>query len=776
MEDYKTKLMLNSEEKRLNVLAEIRKYINYWPWFLIALTCAVAVSFFYLKYSKKQYITNSKIQLLDKSKGLELKQSSYLFNRPNINLENEIELLKSYPIIENIVVKNNLNILFFRKGNVRDYELLKLPFNFIPTIKSDSIRSTKTFEITITPIGLNILKQDEEKPIKIIGYNTQTDGNNILPFKIIENAKKMNTLIGQTYQIRFTPKDHIINQIKSNIKIKQIGDLSNILNLSLQDENTAKSELIINAISEEYKQVGIIDRQLVFKRTIEFIEERMIALFGELDSIENNKKDFKLQSKLLDIKENASQSILELNSSDSSIFDMSNRLFLVNALKDKLVDNSEIINLLPANFGFDSGGELNKSIDLYNAKVLEYKKLNLSAGTKNPLTINIKEQLENIKINLGKSLDIYINELQFQLSRLKKQNKKINSEISLLPINEKLLRSIERQQQIKENLYLLLLQKREEAAINLSVTEPSVKVVEYAKSNTDAIYPKPFVIYSVAILFGLLVPFGFLHFIFGLDTKIRSAKDLKKIMPQIPVIAEIPQIKNFKEQIIQVNPNQNTAQTEVFRLLISNINLIRPTEQPKIIFSTSSIKGEGKTYISINLALTLASYNKKVLLIGADLRNPQIHNYFDGFCKDYNGLSNYLYGADDDMSWDNYLVNRSENHLNFSVLFGGPIPPNAPQLLNNGKFQKLLEEAKKKYDYIIVDTAPTILVSDTFLISKYADLMLYVVRSGYTEKRIFEHIKNVYETKKMLHMALIVNGIKKSKGHNYNYGYGYGYN
>ncbi|WP_303276598.1 GumC family protein [Flavivirga aquimarina] len=763
--------MFNTEADQINVLDDIRKYLKYWPWFLIVLVSTITISFFYLKYSTKIYLTNAKIQVLDKAKGIELNASVSLFNRLNVNLENEVELLKSYPIIEKVVVNNNLNITFFEKGSIQTSELVKLPFKLIALVKSDSIHTTKSFDITITSNGYDILNQNKNERIQIKDYNT-LDHVDELPFEILEEAKNMRNLIGHTYQIKFTPKEEVVSQLKLGIKIKKAGNLSNVLSLSLQGENKTKSELILNSLIEEYNQDGIKDRQSVSRKTIEFINERLIGLFGELDSIENNKKEFKLQSKFLDIQKNAAQSIMELNMSDVSVFEISNQLFLANALKDKLISNSKEIHLLPANFGFNNDN-LNDFIDDYNTKVLEYKKLNSNAGIGNPLIINIKEQLDKIKNNLENSLDIFIKEFQFKKTQLKSQNKKINTKIASLPLNEKLLRSIERQQEIKEGLYILLLQKKEEAAINLSVIEPSAKVVEYSKSNIDAISPKPFIIYSMAILLGLLCPFGVLYAVFTLDTKIHGVKDLEKFVPQIPIVAEIPLNKSPKEQIL-VNSNENTIQNEVFRILSSNISLINSfskKDQSKVIYTTSSIKGEGKTYVSTNLSLVLASFKKKVLLVGADLRNPQIHNLI-GYDKNYNGLSNYLYNGDNNTHWEDNLIKGFKNCSSLDILLGGPIPPNAPQLLINGSFKKLLDEAKDKYDYIIVDTAPTILVSDTFLISKYADIVLYVVRANYSDKKIIKHLKMLHETEKLSNMALVVNGVKKD---NYNYGYSYGY-
>ncbi len=775
MTNQDNKLLFNTKAYT-DILDEIRKYTRYWYWFLMALICTLILGYFYLRYSARTYLTQTKIQVFDKSKGMELDASAYLFNRPNINLENEVALLTSYPIIEEVVLKHSLNISFFEKGNIQTSELLKLPFNLVPLMNSDSIHTSKSFEITITSTGYDILEIESSNSVQIKGYKILvTDGNTTLPFEILEHTKSMNKLIGSVYLVKFTPKDEVIDKIKSEIKVKQVGDLSNILSLSLKGGNKAKSELILDALVEAYKQSGISDRKLVSKRTIEFVESRIVALFKELDSIEDIKKNFKQQGKFINIEQNALYSMQGLNASNISMLEITNQFFLIKTLKNILEQEPESPDLLPVNFGLNNA-TLNTLINEYNLNVLEFKKLTESAGFNNPVVIRIKGQLVKTKNNLVSSLEIYTKELEFKQSQIQGQNRKINTEVVSLPLKEKQLRSIERQQKIKENLYMLLLQKREETAINLSVTEPSIKVVEYARSNPYPIVPKPFVIYSIAVLFGILGPFGILYTIFALDTKIHDSSDLERLLPKIPIVAEIILNGQNKTQI-DLGLNANTVQSEAFRILASNINLINPlknNDSTKVVFLTSSIKGEGKTYASFNLALTLGSFNKKVLLIGGDLRNPQIHNYI-AYDKNHKGLSNYL--SSDDMHWEDSLIKEFEQNINsnIDILLSGPIPPNAPQLLSNGKLETLLNKAKKHYDYILIDTSPTILVTDTFLISKYANIVLYLIKSNYSDVRIAKHLRKVHNEKKLPNIALVLNGLKGNKSNSYNYGYGYGY-
>ena len=283
-------------------------------------------------------------------------------------------------------------------------------------------------------------------------------------------------------------------------------------------------------------------------------------------------------------------------------------------------------------------------------------------------------------------------------------------------------------------------------------------------------------IYLGSILVGLLLPFGIVYLTFLLDTKIHNKEDIEKINPTIPVIAEIPIIKKEDEKIFR-NPNNNSVLAESFRILSSNTNFILPkNKQGKIICCTSTIKGEGKTHVSVNLSLALSSINKKVLLIGSDLRNPQIHNHINED-KHQEGLSNFLY--DENYNWRDAVLCGFKMHTNHHIILSGSIPPNPTNLLTNGRFKILLDEAKEEYDYIVIDTAPTILVSDTMLISKYADATIFVTRADYTDKKLLNFSRDLFNSGKVKNMVYVINAVGANKsygyGYSYNYGYGYGY-
>jgi capsular exopolysaccharide synthesis family protein len=408
----------------------------------------------------------------------------------------------------------------------------------------------------------------------------------------------------------------------------------------------------------------------------------------------------------------------------------------------------------------------------------------VSAGKNNPTLKGINEKLPQLQENIFSSIKLYQDEIQASIRNLKNIQSQNNNLFSTVPEKEKILRSIERQQNIKESLYLLLLQKREEAGINMAITQPSVKVLEYA-SNGYKVAPNNNSIYLIALIIGLGIPLILLFLKFYFDTKIHNKIDVKNIVKDIPIIGEIPFIKDDK----YIQSNDRSILAEAYRNVRTNINYLLPASNRKegfVIFSTSSIKGEGKTFNAINLALIMTQMKKKILIIGADLRNPQLHKYI-GLLKEKRGLTNYLF--DQEVEIESIINKNTLDNQYLDTIISGNIPPNPAELISNGRFEKLLNIVKAEYDYIIVDSAPTLLVTDTLLITNLADLVIYVTRADMTDKHVVEYSRDLYLQGKINKIAYIVNSVgliyvygykykynySYGYGYNYNYGYGYGY-
>ncbi len=775
MKEQQSPYLIMEEEETIDIKQAITKYLRYWPWFVLSILIFIMASFLYLRYTAKIYETTAKIKILDEGKGLNLPMEDLLFNSSNVNLENEIEILTSYRILEKVEKELQLSHVFYEEGNIQTSLIDTLPFSYQQIMGVDSLIKRGSFTISVTPSAFEIYNFETENTTFFENHDTYQKQHN-LPFQIkIENPEQLALCVGKEYSLHIKTKKETILNLKNSLEVSSIGKKSDILQLSIEEESVTRSEKILNAIINAFNEDGIQDRQLISKRTLEFIDERFIFLSEELDSIESDKKDFKQENNLVYIEADTELSLQKRAQADDEVFRIENQLALSQLLEEAINDPTSENKLLPANFGLESSA-INTLIETYNTAILNKEKLISSGGVNNPIVRQLQLQLGDLRANINSSLDAYKNQLQLSQRQLSSRDKKFKSEVYNLPQKEKLLRAINRQQKIKESLFLLLLQKREEASISLAVTEPSIKVVEYALSGSEPISPKTRIIYLGALILGILFPFGFLYILFLLDNKIHGKEDIEKLKSDIPVAGEIPKIKDGVSTLFS-NPNDRSILAESFRILSSNTNYILPLKEDgkgSVIYATSTIKGEGKTFTSINLSLAFSSLNKKVLLIGADLRNPQLHNYLN-IDKLQSGLSNFLH--DTNYDWKENLIKGFKEHPNHDTLLSGEIPPNPPHLLTNGRFEALLEEARTLYDYIIVDTAPTILVTDTLLISKFADATLYITRANFTEKNLLEHANALAKNKKLKNMAYVINqvGVNKRSRYGYNYGYGYGY-
>jgi len=408
--------------------------------------------------------------------------------------------------------------------------------------------------------------------------------------------------------------------------------------------------------------------------------------------------------------------------------------------------------------------------------VLERTKLLNSGGANNPNVLLLNKSIAKFRANLNRSLNDYSKQIEESIKQWKLRNQQYDNNVASLPLKEKQLREIERKQKIKESLYLLLLEKREIAAIKLAVTEPIVKVVDYALSSAGIVATKSKIVYTAGIALGLLLPFSVLFVLFAMDTKIHNRKDIEKEVSDANIIGEIPEVPR-SQALLYTNPNERTILAEATRILSANLEFFlskKGKEKGKahVVLCTSSIQGEGKSFAAMNLSLAMSSLNKKVLLIGGDLRNPQIHKYLK-IDKKRGGLVNYL--MDNSYDWKSSIIKSFENHPTHEILIAGILPPRPTQLLTNGNFEKLIEEAKSSYDYIVIDSAPTLLVTDTLLMAHLADVTIYLTRANHTDKKLIAFYKDLKQKGKLKNLAIVINGLGPKNAYGYGYGYKYGY-
>jgi len=762
----------NDDDEKFAIKGIVTKYLRYWPWFLIAVLLSLFSGYLFMRYATVNYRSAAKIKIIDESKRTDIasEEVANIWGISTINLDNEIEVLKSYRLLNQVVEELNLDVSYYYVGFFKTSEKWNAPFVVKKFVTEEEQPNPMSYEVELNINGFDI--SDDDGNNYQVGFKSKNNSAAGLPFSIelLENVV-LSKYEDVTYKVVLNPRKKAVQQLANRLQIQPTNKKSDILALWTTGESIERSEAILNTVIAKFNEDAISDVQAISKRTLDFIDERFIYLSGELDSIELGKAGFKRDQNLAYIEEDATSILKKKSEAETEAFSLETQISLSQSLKRSVARQADY-GLLPADIGLDNTS-INSLVKNYNELARERTKLLSSVQESHPSIKSLNTQLSKGKENILKTVDVSQRQLRISLNQLNEQKDLASEMFSRLPENEKMLRGIERQQSIKEKLFLLLLQKREEAAINNAVTAPSVKIVDYAVTPSEPISPKKVIVYPLALLLGLFIPFTILFLRFSLDTKVQERSDVERLNSTIPIMAEIPFLE--KEDSFK-DAGARSLLAESFRILSTNISFHLPkddySDAGKVIYIASAIKGEGKTTVALNLSLAYASLNKKVLLVGADLRNPQLHAYF-GIDKNTAGLSDFLFAPE--VNWENCIHRGYGKNPNHNVCFSGTLPTNPPELLAGRNFKKFIERAKKEFDYVIVDTAPTILVTDTLLISEYADLSLFVVRLGFTDKRLIEFSKDLKKTKKLTNVAYVLNDVGLDRTKEYNYGYGYGY-
>jgi capsular exopolysaccharide synthesis family protein len=765
-------LDFKEDDKPIAFKELVHKYLKRWPWFLVSCALFLALGYFYEKYAPRTYTSEAKIKILDNNQEAKVIPKDLPMGNQNLklNLENHIEVLKSNQLLNKVVNELNLDIDYFKHTNFSYQQIASAPFVVIKNIQEEQIEKPMTFEILMSSAGYHITDQTGKK--YVVPYVVSSESlKDILPFGItLLESTSVGMFRDTKYKVVLLPKRHAAAYLSENLNISTSEKQSDVLTLTIKGQSRNLSESILNTIIRNFDNDGVEDKQLVTRRTLEIVDERFNTLSMELDSIEAGKKDFKIAEDLSYIQTDAGASLQKKSDTDTELLKLETQISLLGLL-DKTVSNEADYNLLPADIGL-ANSALNSMVEKYNELARERQKLGASLQANHPKLLNLSERLEFSKKNILSTVKVYESQLAISRSQLNKQKNKVDLSYSELPEKERILRSIERQQSIKENLYLLLLKKREEAAIDYASTSSSVKVIDYALSSIKPIWPKKTIIYPLSLILGLMMPFMLILLRSSFDTKIHDRAQIERLNPEIPTLIDIPTL-GAKKSFDKVSEGSPLA--EAFRILSANTDHLlgnQETDLGKVIYVTSAIKREGKTLLATNLSLAYASMGKRVLLVGADLRNPQLHNYTQ-LDKNSPGLSDYL--KNQWFSFYDGIQSGFEHNQNHFVYLSGKIPKSAPALLSHKRYGEFIEKAKQEFDYVVVDTAPTMLVTDTLLISKYADATLFVLRSGLTDTKLLQFSKELFKNKKLNNMAYVLNGVGKLKDGNYNYGYAYGY-
>ncbi|AWX45815.1 Tyrosine-protein kinase CpsD [Flagellimonas maritima] len=778
--------MENNSSKGIDLKSLLSNYTKQWKWFILSLFITLGIAFMIIRYSTPQYSAQAKVQILDSQSStpeLSVFQDLDVFAGSSNPVEDEIQTVKSRSNFIEIVKSLKLNVKIVLLGNLLDSEIYGVtPFN-LNFIEPDSVihNSNAQFYITINSENSLSFSDSEEGPDRAFSFgkkiNTKLGGLVITP-----NLERIDDYIGRKFRISITPIHYVAQDYLKRINIFPAENASTIIDITLQDNIQQKAQDIINSLIFLYNQNAVEDKRTIANRTSDFINNRITDISSSLSNVDQSAEDFKTDRGLTDI---ASESNINLTVGATNQQELQNtntQLNIASSMKD-IVDNQQGYEVLPSNIGLSDPTIGNISAK-YNELVLERKRLLKSSNEKNPIIVNLDEQLDGLKRNMQSSLSSMTNNLGLQLNNLNVRRSQINSRIYSAPGNERALRDITRKQQTTEQLYLYLLQKREESQIAFASAAPKSRVIDSAYSESSApVSPEKSIIYSVAFLVGLFVPFVVIYAGELLDDKVHNKLDVEKLVGDVPVLAELPKLSKKENKLIYNKDRSVLA--ESLRILRTNLDYIiasnKKIDKKNLIFVTSSISGEGKTFLSSNLSMVLASTNKKVLLIGADIRNPKLYKFFSGVESDAInkprrikevGLTEYL--INDELTSKDVITPMLVHENTIDIIYSGKIPPNPAELLMSDRVGKLLDEVSKIYDYVIVDTAPLMVVTDTLLISEHASQIIYVTKAGVTENRVLEFPLKLKNEGKLNNLSFVVNNVKASDlGYGGKYGYGY---
>lgn len=748
-----------------NLKKELAHYLKKWPWILLSLLLFFLAAKLYLRYTHAQYTTKSSVKIENLPKG-SIGAIENMGNASFISQEAaavEIPIILSRPILYDAVKTLNTDVVFTRIGDVKDQEIyqrspvevrilsLKDPINFIGSTYIFNGKGNLGFTLT----------DSAGKTLKF-SYNTVCT----LDFGTFILKPKPGFKISETLELHFRNAIKVAENLQTSIAIQENTLNPEILELSHVSPVGNKSQAILNTLISTYNAADLANKREQSKVSLDFIDERLEVLTQDLGTIENQKEGYKKQNQITDIAAQAQMSLESANQNTKLILDEATQLEMVNSVI-AIANRNSRDQLLPTNLGMPAG--LDQAISQYNDLIITRNKTLRQATPSNPAILEFNKEIASLKSLIQDNLQKSRQTIQMNISRLNGQLSESKANISKFPTQEKIFRNIDRQQNLKESLYLYLLQKKEETSIANAVTLPKVRIVNPAYTLATPVEPKSQQILLGSLLAGLLLPLLIFYGIFALDTQVKSKQDIVKVLPEVPILAEVPTVD--KEAGDVIGKNDLSVYAEAFRILTANLKFMLKSPQvtPVVLF-TSSVKGEGKTTVSINSALALAS-KKKVLIIGADLRNPQLRRYIH---EKRAGLSDYLV-QEDETNIEAYL-HPSMLHENLDIMDSGSIPPNPTDLLEDARMGVLIDHLKTKYDYILIDSAPLMMVSDSFHLLKYADVVVYVVRSGYTEKELLTYAATVAQDENVKKMALVLNDVDKDEMR-YGYGgkYSYGY-
>ena len=783
-----------SKEENIDVKELLFKYLIHWPWFVGAVVACLIAAWVYLYISTPVYNISATVLIKDDKKGGSAGMLSGLESlgldgmiSSSQNIDNEIEVLRSKTIVKEGVEDLGLYISYADKDEFPSRNLYKtspVQVSLTPQ-EADLLEKPMIVEMALQPQGsldVNVKIGDDEyqKHFEKLPAVFPTNKGTLAFFQtldsILPSKKSSEEIVGVERTVRNITA--VINKPLAVAKgycgsmtIEPTSKTTSVAVISLKNSNVQRGKDFINKLLEMYNINTNNDKNEVAQKTAEFINERISIISKELGSTEKDLESFKRGAGITDLTSDAQIALTGSAEYEKKRVENQTQINLLQDLQKYM--RNEGYEVLPSNIGLQDVN-LAAAINRYNDVLVERKRLLRTSTENNPTIINLDTSIDAMKENVQVSLDRVLRGLYITKADLDREANRYSRRISEAPGQEREFVSIARQQEIKAGLYLMLLQKREENAITLAATANNAKIIDDAIADDAPVSPKGKMIYLVALVLGVGIPVGVIYLLELTKFKIEGRSDVEKLT-SVPIVGDIP-LTDEKQGAIAVFENQNNLMSETFRNIRTNLQFMLENDK-KVILVTSTVSGEGKSFISANLAISLSLLGKKVIIVGLDIRKPGLNKVFNIPRKEV-GITQYLANPEKNLM---DLVQLSDVSKNLYILPGGTVPPNPTELLARDGLDKAIETLKKNFDYVILDTAPVGMVTDTLLIGRVADLSVYVCRADYTHKNEYTLINELAEKDKLPNLCTVINGLDlKRRKYGYYYGYGkygkyYGY-
>ena len=786
MENNKQSFHTSQEESLYQRTVSMRelvfKSLRNWYWFGISIVSFLCLGALYLLSTSPVFRREATVLIKDARRGSAASELSAFADIAGIStrrsVDNELYVLQSRRLMLEVVDRLNLTTNYTTERRLRTITLYKnspIEVSYVDDLGGKGCAFTALLSeegVTISDFVCSRTASEREEKKKDEKFTTSGKYGEVIDLPIgqvvINTTLYYNPeYVGKEIRVSKGTREAVATAYRNRVNMSVASKMSSIINLSLNDVSPQRADDILNTLLDVYNDDAVYDKQIVSEATAKFITERLQVIGAELQTIDGDIKRFKDKNNIVDIKTEATRRTEGAMRYEHEIAVTSNQIAMSKFIRDYLTDNSKDTNIIPATT-FEGSNAIATQIADYNELVLRRQKLG-NDSENNPIVLQLNNNIVSTKNAIISSLVSHIKALEIKLTNLESEERKISSMIGAVPQKEQEFLSIARQQKIKEELYLYLLTKSEENAISLAITERPARIVDYAFGATRPVSPNRSLIMMAMLILGFGLPLGIIYLLILTNNKVQGKRDIVKFC-SVPYLGDIPLYEGHLNRSIAVRESGRDKVSEAFKILRTNMSFMSGGEKQQVILTTSSNAHAGKTFVSMNLGMTLAFSGNKVLMIDLDLRRRTLSKHM-GQRSNPNGVTKYLSSNDVNV---NDIIAKSGLHENFDFIYAGLQPPNPAELLMSKRLDDLVAECRKHYDYIIIDSVPALVIADAMITSRVADLSIYVVREGMLERQQLPDINALHTEKKLKNMCIILNGSSETRqayGYSYRYQY-----